>query len=78
MSDNKKSSFDDYSFRNAAIAYMSSLESRLSNMEMYQAQKSKSKARGRRRATGRGKRNLRGMASLDNIRFKGFGSNPLK
>ena len=68
----------DIAFKNMAIQYIGDLHSKVSKMEKYQSKKAKSKGRANRTKAAKAARNLKGMASLDSVKLKGFGSSPLK
>lgn len=88
MSDKKKltdKEKGDIAFKNMAIDYIGRLDRKVSTLEKnqsvqakYQSKKAKSKGRANRAKAAKAARNLRGMASLDSVKLKGFGSSPLK
>lgn len=75
----------DIAFKNMAIQYIGDLHGKVSKMEKTQAAQAKyrsktarSKGRANRAKAAKKARNLKGMASLDSVKLKGFGSSPLK
>jgi len=75
----------DIAFKNMAIQYIGDLHSKVSTLEKnqcvqakYRSKTARSKGRANRLKKGRAARNLKGMASLDSVKLKGFGSSPLK
>ena len=88
MSDKKKLTDKDkenIAFKNMAIDYIGKMDRKISTLEKNQSVQAKSKsktarskARANRLKKGKAARNLKGMASLDSVKLKGFGSSPLK
>ena len=88
MSDKKKLTDKDkenIAFKNMAIDYIGKMDRKISTLEKNQAAQAKSKsktarskARANRLKKGKAARNLKGMASLDSVKLKVFGSSPIK
>ena len=75
MSDLTKKQMEHIAIQNDAIRY---LGKEVSNIKKYQSKTARSKGRANRLKKGKAARNLKGMASLDSVKLKVFGSSPIK
>ena len=82
MSDLTKKQMEHIAIQNDAIRYLgkevSNIKKNQSVQAKYRSKTARSKGRANRLKKGQAARNLKGMASLDSVKLKGFGSSPLK